>query len=270
MAGLDYYKILGVEKSASTGEIKKAYRKLAMKYHPDRNKGNKEAEEKFKQISEAYAVLSDTEKRKKYDMFGSEGFRQRYSQEDIFRNANFGDIFKDLGGGAGGDDLLGRPFGFQSQGKHSGFSFKSSGFSGDPYSGIGGGFGAQKRHARPMKGQSILHRLPVTLEEVINGGKKKIGINTGSAVEEISVKIPPGIADGKKLRISGKGQPGSHGTPRGDLLLEVDIQHHPTFKREGDDLVMKYPIKLTEALLGTSTSKSKSTYTKSSPTHKRS
>src|SRR5210317_2635709 len=95
----DYYKILGVQKNASDEEIKKAYRKLAMKYHPDHTKGDKGAEEKFKKISEAYAVLSDKEKRKQYDTFGSSGFHQRYSQEDIFRGFDFGDIFKEFGFG---------------------------------------------------------------------------------------------------------------------------------------------------------------------------
>ena len=97
----DYYKILGVQKTASGEEIKKAYRKLAMKYHPDHTKGDKGAEEKFKKISEAYAVLSDKEKRKEYDTFGSEGFRQRFSQEDIFRGFDFGDIFREFGFGGG-------------------------------------------------------------------------------------------------------------------------------------------------------------------------
>ena len=98
----DYYSILGVKKEASAAEIKKAYRKLAMKYHPDHTKGDKSAEEKFKKISEAYAVLSDKDKRKEYDTFGSEGFHQRFSQEDIFRGFDFGDIFREFGfGGAG-------------------------------------------------------------------------------------------------------------------------------------------------------------------------
>ena len=99
---MDYYKLLGVEKSASPEEIKKAYRKLALKYHPDRNKGNKEAEEQFKKISEAYAVLSDKEKRQQYDTVGSAGFQQRYSQEDIFRNADLGDILREFGINFGG------------------------------------------------------------------------------------------------------------------------------------------------------------------------
>jgi curved DNA-binding protein len=250
MAGLDYYKILGIEKNASTAEIKKAYRKLAMKYHPDKNKGNKEAEEKFKKISEAYAVLSDSQKRKNYDMFGSEGFHQRYSTEDIFRNFNFQDLFQDLGGSSG-DDILSRLFGFQSGGKPSRFSFTSHGFQSDPFSGRGGGFTRQFHHTQPTKGKPVVHQIPVTLEEIFHGGRKKIKINTGNGMEEISVKIPPGIAAGKKLRIAGKGQPGTAGGPRGDLLLEIDIQPHPVFKRKGDDLYMDHTIKLTEALLGT-------------------
>ena len=102
---MEYYKVLGVEKTADAAEIKKAYRKLALKYHPDRNKGDKKAEEEFKKISEAYAVLSDTEKRQQYDTYGAEGFQQRYSQEDIFRNVDLGDILKEFGinfGGGGG------------------------------------------------------------------------------------------------------------------------------------------------------------------------
>ena len=102
MSGKDYYKSLGVSKSASEKEIKKAYRKQALKYHPDRNKGDKGAEEKFKDVSEAYAVLSDSEKRKQYDMFGADGFNQRFSQEDIFRDVDLGSIFKEFGFGGGG------------------------------------------------------------------------------------------------------------------------------------------------------------------------
>ena len=247
MAGLDYYKLLGVGKDASSAEIKKAYRKLAMKYHPDKNKGNKEAEEKFKQISEAYAVLSDAEKRKNYDMFGSEGFHQRFSQEDIFRNFSFQDV-----GGSLGEDLLSRLFGFKSSGKSSAFSFSSGGSQSDIFSNPGGGFSQQFHRPRPKKGRNIKYRLPVTLEEVFHGGQKKISINTGSTIDEINVKIPPGIPAGKKLRVAGKGQPGSAGAPRGDLLLEIDVQPHPVFKRQGDDLLMNYSIKLSQALLGTS------------------
>ena len=246
----DYYKILGVEKNASVEKIKKTYRKLAMKYHPDKNKGDQGAEEKFKQISEAYAVLSDSKKRKSYDMFGREGFQQRFSQEDIFNNANFQDIFQGLGDSFG-DDLLGRLFGAQSRGRSSRFSSNTGGCQSHTFSGMGDGSAHQCHRSRPKTKKNILHRFPVTLEEVVHGGHKKIGINIGGTLEEISVKIPPGIADGKKLRVTGKGQLGSPGAPRGDLLLEIDIQPHHLFKRKGCDLFMSHSIKLTEALLGT-------------------
>ncbi len=109
MSVKDYYKILKIRKDASAEEVKKAYRKLAMKHHPDRNRGDASAEEHFKEINEAYAVLGDTEKRKQYDMFGAEGFRRQFSQEDIFRNFDFGNIFEEMGFGR--DDWLGRMFG---------------------------------------------------------------------------------------------------------------------------------------------------------------
>lgn len=182
-------------------------------------------------------------------MFGSEGFHQRFSQEDIFRNFNFQDLFQGLGG-SHEEDIISRLFGFHSGGKPSRFSFTSHGSQYDPFSSVGG-FTRQFHRAQPTKGEPIVHRFPVTLEEVFHGSRKKIKINTGSGVEEISVKIPPGIAAGKKLRIAGKGQPGTAGGPRGDLLLEIDIQPHPVFKRKGDDLYMDHTIKLTEALLGT-------------------
>ena len=108
MSGKDYYKMLGVSKSASAADIKKAYRKLALKYHPDQNKGDKGAEAKFKEISEAYAVLSDAEKRKQYDMFGADGFQRRFTQEDIFRDFDFGSIFSEFGFGSGRNRWISR------------------------------------------------------------------------------------------------------------------------------------------------------------------
>ncbi len=246
---MDYYKLLGVEKGASNEEIKKAYRKLALKYHPDRNKGNKEAEEKFKKISEAYAVLSDTEKRQQYDQFGSAGFQQRYSQEDIFRNADLGDILREFGinfGGGGGRTT------FRTSGMGGGNIFEQM-FQGGP----GGGgqsfhsFGGQQRPQQQMKGADATLELSIPLEEVLQGGEKTISLGRGSSAEKVSVKIPAGIESGKKLRVQGKGQPSPMGGPPGDLMLHIKVLQHDTFTREGNDLIVERQIPYSAAVLGT-------------------
>jgi curved DNA-binding protein len=245
----DYYQILGVRKSASTEEIKKAYRKLAMKYHPDRNKGNKEAETKFKEISEAYAVLSDQEKRKQYDMFGAEGFQQRFTQEDIFRGFDFTDILQEFGFGhfggrkrGGGASIFENLF----SGATAGSGYRSKA---DPYSSVFSGFGGG---AREIKGQDILYELPVHLEDITKTIQKTISYGIGGRHEQVKVKIPAGITDGKKLRLSGMGQPGPEGGRRGDLYIKVKVLDHPLFKREGDDLHLSREITFSEAVLGTS------------------
>ena len=198
----DYYKLLGVNKSASAEEIKKAYRKLAMKYHPDRNKGNKEAEAKFKQMSEAYAVLSDEEKRKQYDMFGAEGFQQRFTQEDIFRGFDFSDVFQEFGFGhfggrkrGGGTSIFDNLFSGATRG--SGYRTKADRFN-SFYGGFGGGTGA-------IKGQDIVSELPVHLEDIVQTSQRTISYNIGGRHEQVKVKIPAGIANGKKLRLAGLG-----------------------------------------------------------------
>ena len=253
---MDYYETLGLAKSAAPDEIKKAYRKLALKYHPDRNQGNKEAEDKFKQISEAYAVLSDPEKRKQYDTFGASGFQQRYSQEDIFRNTNINDILREFGinmGGGGGRTTFRTGPGQAGAG--------GGGFFDDLF-GVGGGMGGQSqgadfRHYRPgpqqprmVKGNDLSLELPVSLEEVLKGGEKTIALGRGAAADKVSVKIPPGIENGKKLRLSGKGAPSPMAGPPGDLLLLIKVQPHPLFSREGDNLVVEKDIPLSGALLG--------------------
>ena len=197
MPETDYYKILGVNKNASDEELKKAYRKLAMKYHPDHTKGDKNAEEKFKKISEAYAVLSDKEKRKQYDTFGSTGFQQRYSQEDIFRGFDFGDIFREFGfGGAG-------PFG----GGGMKFSFGSE----SPFG------GSQRQQQAQTKGSDLVYELPLTLQEVATGTSKTVSFQHQGRSEKITVKIPKGMISGKKLRVAGKGESSPYGGARGDL-----------------------------------------------------
>jgi curved DNA-binding protein len=247
MSNRDYYKILGVNKSASTEDVKKAYRKLAMKYHPDRNKDNKAAEEKFKEISEAYAVLNDPEKKKQYDMFGAEGFQQRYSQEDIFRGFDFSDILKEFGfgniGGAkrgGGSGIFTHIFSGPSKGPR--YRTKV-----DPYSSAFTDFGGR---TAGLKGQDVIYELPIHLEDIVKTKEKTISYNFGGKHQQIRVKIPAGIGNGKKLRLAGKGQPGPEGGPPGDLYIKIKILDHPIFQRQGDDLYMNRAIKFSEAALG--------------------
>jgi curved DNA-binding protein len=231
MAGKDYYKILGVSKTATDDEIKKAYRKLAMKYHPDRNKDDKTAEAKFKDISEAYAVLSNKEKRQQYDNFGSEGFQKQYSQDD------FDSIFSEFGFGGRSRGGFGNIFG--------GMGGNSSKGGASPF---GGAFGGRPQ---PVKGKDIIYELSIGLEDTIENTEKMIAYHKdNSEQEKISVKIPAGISTGKKLRLSGKGNPGINGGPRGDLFIQVRVMEHPLFKRDGDDLTMAKSIKFTEAALG--------------------
>lgn len=246
----DYYKVLGVSKNATLDEIKKAYRKLALEYHPDRNKGNKEAEEKFKEINEAYAVLSDPEKRRQYDTFGAEGFRQRFSQEDIFQGFDIGDILKDFGFGT--SDIFSTLFG---GGKRKGFRYST--FTGPfgQYSTGDEGFDAADYFARggagPAKGRDTIYDLTITLEDAARGTEKLIAIRRNGKVEQIAVKMPPGIDTGKKLRIAGKGERGAGSGPPGDLYVRVQVQNHPLFRREGDNIYIDQEITFSEAVLGT-------------------
>jgi len=240
---MDYYKLLGVEKSASPEEIKKAYRKLALKYHPDRNKGNKEAEEQFKKISEAYAVLSDKEKRQQYDSFGSAGFQQRYSQEDIFRNADLGDILREFGINFGGGRAT-----FRSSGGGGGIfeeMFRQPGAGGRASHGF-----QDFRQQQQVKGSDLSLELPITLSEVLTGAEKTISLGRGAAAEKVSVKIPAGIETGKKLRVSGKGSPSPMGGPPGDLYLLIKVEPHQTYAREGSHLTMNLQIPYSSAVFG--------------------
>lgn len=224
----DYYKLLGVQKTASDDEIKKAYRKLAMKYHPDHTKGDKAAEETFKKISEAYAVLSDKEKRKEYDTFGSEGFRQRFTQEDIFRGFDFGDIFREFGFG--------------------GSTFSHAGGGGRRFS---FGAGSPKRQA---KGSDLVYELALTLREIASGTSKVITFQHQGRSENLTVKIPKGFISGKKLRLAGKGNPSPYGGPAGHLYIKSNVLNDPVFSSEDYDLYINQELKLSEAILGTTVS----------------
>ena len=224
MSEQDYYQALGVSKTATDTEIKKAYRKLAMKYHPDHSKGDKRAEEMFKKVSEAYAVLSDKKKRQQYDTFGATDFHQRYSQEDIFRNVDLGDILKE--------------FGFGGQGRR--FSF-----------GGGSPFGGHQRRQAPVKGSDLVYELPLTLQEVASGTSKTVTFQHQGRNENITVKIPPGMIAGKKLRLAGKGEQSGYGGAPGDLYIQSRVIADPAFTVEEYDLNTTITIRLSDSLLGT-------------------
>jgi len=230
----DYYEIIGVEKNASQDEIKKAYRKLAMKYHPDRNQDNKKAEEKFKQITEANEVLSDPVKRKKYDTLGS-NWRQHQSQ-----GQGFDDFYSNYGRGGGGaqysysgnlDDLFGNISGFS--------DFFESFF------GRSGSAGRQQGR-RSRKGQDFEATLYIPLVEAYNGSTKEISIGG----KRVRVKIFPGTKDGKKLRLKGLGNEGMNGGEKGDLYLTLKIEKDPYFELDGNNLYYDFYVDLYTAVLG--------------------
>lgn len=236
----DYYKELGIDKSATSDDIKKAYRKLALKYHPDRNPSDKKkAEERFKKISEAYAVLSDQEKRKQYDNFGSESFSRQYTQEDIFRGFDINEILRDLGfGGFRGDAASGG-------GRRRAYTTRK----GSPFSDV---FGSHYEEAAPEKGEDLQYNLSITLEEAANGAEKKLAFRSDGPTQEIKIKVPPGIDSGQKLRLAGRGGSGQYGARPGDLYLNVTVLPNPIFERNGDDILVEKSILFTDAVLGTS------------------
>lgn len=240
----DYYQILSVDKKASLDDIKKAYRKLALKYHPDKNPDNKEAEEKFKKINEAYAVLSDPEKRQQYDNFGSDAFSRRFSQEDIFRNFDFNSILREFGFG-GFDANFSNIFGGGARKQ----SFKTR--TTDPFSEI---FGRQQydRQHRSHKGSDLTYELTITLNDVNSGSERAISISKIGKIDEIKIKVPPGINTGQKLRVPGKGNASMNGGPPGDLFITINVAPHPVFTRDGDNIVVHKTITFSEATLGTS------------------
>lgn len=224
MAEKDYYEILGVKKSASEDEIKKAYRTLAKKYHPDKNKGNKEAENKFKEISEAYAVLSDKEKREQYDRLGREAFSGGANPFAGFDFSQFANRGRAGGGGARGGRRS-APGGFT-----------------DIFSDLfGGGF-----ESGPSRGQDIDAELTIDFRDAVLGTTMDLTVN-GS---HIKVKIPEGVSDGQRIRLRGKGGAGASGGPPGDLNVLVHVRPHPFFERKGDDIYIDLPVTVGEAIRG--------------------
>ena len=283
----DYYEILGVQKDVSEAELKKVYRKLAMKYHPDKNK-EADAEEKFKEISEAYAVLSDADKRSEYDRFGHAGIDGHYSTEDIFRNADFGgglgDIF-DMFFGGGGGMRGGR--GCRRQGPMRGsdlrydlsITLKDAAFGTETKlnipraencetcNGSGAKKGTSPKTCSTCRGSGQINRaqntpfgrfMTTATCNVCHGNGQIIespcpackGTGKTKKVRKISVKVPAGADNGMRLKVRGEGENGSPGAPPGDLYVVIHVKPNSQFERVGDDIVCEVPISFSHAALG--------------------
>jgi molecular chaperone DnaJ len=279
----DYYAILGVDRTASDDELKKAYRKLALKHHPDRNNGNGEAAEAFKAAAEAYEVLSDTEKRRIYDQFGHDGLRGRGFHTG---GADPRDIFESLFGAGGGNlgDLLNGLFGGGArggprQGSHLRIGLRiglKEAFAGtertvslhrnetcEECKGSGARKGTSPETCATCKGRGQVQRsqgffMMQSPCPACRGQGKIIkdpckgcrGAGVVPQERDIKVRIPRGIQSGQQLRVEGEGEPGSPGAPRGDLFVEIEVEAHPLFQRDGDDLLCEMPISFAQAALG--------------------
>ena len=249
----DYYEVLGLSKGAEDKEIKRAYRKLAKKYHPDTNAGNPDAEKKFKEVTEAYSVLSDPEKKKMYDQFGHAAFDQ--SAGGSYQGSGFGNGFQGFKSGPGGyqeyhfeggdmDDMFGDIFGNMFHGgSASGRSRRTSGFT--------GGFGGESFKS---KGSDIKAGITVGFDEAAFGGDKVITLsnpeNPGQPGQSLKVHIPAGIDNGKSIRLRGKGMPGTGGGEAGDLLLKVTVAPKPGYERKGMDVYTTVSVPYTTAVFG--------------------
>jgi DnaJ-class molecular chaperone len=239
MAKKDLYGILGVERTASADDIKKAYRKLARKYHPDINPGNKTAEERFKELSLAHDVLSDPAKRKLYDEFGEEGLQPGFNPEQ----ARAYKQWSNQGG-----------FQFnRGAGRRSSFAFE------DLFGDVFGPFGREREKTAPQRGKDIEYPIELDLLDVVRGARKTISVQRpapnrsgshGSTVERLTVKIPAGVDEGARIRLAGKGATRTPRGPAGDLYLVVHIRPHPHLERKGLDLFLDLPVTVGEALNG--------------------
>tara|TARA_B100000686_G_scaffold352365_1_gene454101 strand:- start:1281 stop:2201 length:921 start_codon:yes stop_codon:yes gene_type:complete len=213
----DYYEVLGVDRNVSQNDLKKAFKRLAIKYHPDKNPGNKEAEDKFKEAAEAYEILSDPSKRTTYDQFGHQGVNSSFGQSG-FRNVDINDIFNNI---FGGDEIFGDIFGDI--------------------------FGGGMRRG-PRRGRNIQMSLDLSLEDAVFG--KSIEINLPNTRKKVSVNIPAGVDTGNKIRLSGEGEPSQYGGDNGDLFIVVNVLGHEFFEREANHLYCEIPLRIDQAILG--------------------
>lgn len=247
----DYYEVLGVSKSAAADEIKKAYRRLARKYHPDVNRNDISAEAKFKEVQEAYDVLADAKKRQAYDQFGHAGVSSAAAAEAAAAAAQ-------AGRGAGGFRYSTRTPGgatvdFGDVDMSDLFEQMMGGRRGRGGGGPFGGFGAHPPHAEEASaGSDITHEVTIPFLEAVRGTSVEVRLNSpdGSIDETIAIKIPPGVQDGAKIRARGKGQPSPDGRRRGDLIIVTHVTPHAYFSRQGPDILLDLPIALGEAAHG--------------------
>ena len=235
----DYYGTLGVDKKASQADIQRAYRKLARQYHPDINR-DAGAEARFKEIGEAYEVLKDPDKRSKYDRFGKAWKTQQATGAPP---PGWEDVRFDFGTGPGGFDFGDGPSGFS--------SFFDMLFGGGG-AGAGGGGWAPRQQAAPRRGADHRSTIVVGLEDIVRGATRKLSLTDPEThqTQTLEIKVPRGVRPGQKIRLAGKGGHGTQGGSPGDLLLEVELRPHPSFKVDGDDLVTPIPVSPSVAALG--------------------
>ncbi|OIH95797.1 MULTISPECIES: DnaJ C-terminal domain-containing protein [unclassified Curtobacterium] len=243
----DFYKVLGVSKDASEAELKKTYRKLARQFHPDSNPGDAAAENRFKEISEAYSVLSDKEQRAEYDQVRAMGSGARFTAGGPGQGGGFEDVFGGMFGQQGGGGQRVR-FGQGGAGGGSGFEDILGGMFGG---GGGGGFGQPSGGFRgfggPTKGRDVTASTTLDFATAIAGDTVKLSQGNGRPV---NVRIPAGVADGQKIRLRGRGEPSPDGGEPGDLVVQVSVRKHPVFERDGLNLRVDVPVTFTEAALG--------------------
>jgi len=241
----DLYSILGVSRSATAAEIKKAYRRLARENHPDVKPNDKKAEERFKQVTAAFEVLGDERKRKLYDEFGEDAEKIGFDEERAAQLRRYKSAAGSggMGGGMGGIPYDGSDFDLGDLFAEM-FGRRSGGRTGSPFPGRG--------QAPPQAGEDFTTRVTVTLRDAVVGGERVITLQRPDQREpqRLTVKIPPGVSTGSKIRLAGQGGPGVRGAPPGDLYMEVEVTPHPLVRREGDDLYLDLPVTVPEAMLG--------------------